>query len=66
LLTERQIPEARALVPVFAVDGKQQGTIIFRVTDEPFSDSNPDHMRIANAIEVRLVDQDLLPRYADL
>jgi hypothetical protein len=72
VLTVQQVPEARALVPVMTEgDGKKQkpvqlGTIIVSVTDEPFSDENPEHVEIANAIEVRLVDQDLLPRYADL
>jgi hypothetical protein len=70
VLTAQQVPEARALVPVMGKNAKgkdeQQGTIIVSVTDEPFSDENPDHVRIANAIEIRLVDQDLLPRYADL
>jgi Immunity protein 52 len=72
VLTTQQVPEARALVPVMTEgDGKKQksvqlGTIIVSVTDEPFSDENPEHVKIANAIEIRLVDQDLLPRYADL
>jgi hypothetical protein len=72
VLTAQQVPEARALVPVMIdSDGKKQkrvqgGTIIVSVTDEPFSDENPEHVKIANAIEIRLVDQDLLPRYADL
>lgn len=71
VLTAQQVPEARALVPVMsASEGagkpKQLGTIIVSVTDEPFSDENPEHIKIANAIEIRLVDQDLLPRYADL
>jgi hypothetical protein len=65
-----QVPEARTLVPVMGKDDRdkeaQIGTIIASVTDEPFSDENPEHVRIANAIEIRLVDQDLLPRYADL
>jgi hypothetical protein len=69
-LTVQQVPEARALVPVMGKDekgkDKQTGTIIVSVTDEPFSDENPDHVKIANAIEVRLVDQDLLPRFMDL
>jgi hypothetical protein len=42
------------------------GTIIVSVTDEPFSDENPEHVKIANAIEIRLVDQDLLPLFTDL
>lgn len=70
VLTVQQVPEARALVPVMGKDekgkDKQVGTIIVSVTDEPFSDENPEHVKIANAIEIRLVDQDLLPRYADL
>ena len=69
-LTAREVPEARALLSVMQNDEKgkerQIGTIIVSVTDAPFSDENPDHVKIANAIEVRLVDQDLLPRYADL
>ncbi|QJD99554.1 hypothetical protein HH212_05550 [Massilia forsythiae] len=66
VLTAQQVPEARALVPVLGADKKQIGTIVVTVTDEPFSDENPEHVKIANAIEIRLVDQDLLPRYADL
>ncbi len=69
-LTVQQVPEARALLPVMGKDAKgkerQVGTIIVSVTDEPFSDENPEHVKIANAIEIRLVDQDLLPRFADL
>lgn len=70
LLTAQQVPEARALMPVMSAGEKgkrkQVGTIIVSVTDEPFTEDNPEHVKIANAIEVRLVDQDLLPRYTDL
>lgn len=70
LLTVQQVPEARALVPVMGKDekgkDKQIGTIIVSITDAAFSDENPEHVKIANAIEIRLVDQDLLPRYADI
>ncbi len=70
VLTAQQVPEARALVPVMGTNDKgnekQFGTIIVSITDEPFSDENPEHVKIANAIETRLVDQDLLPRYTDL
>ena len=70
ILTVQQVPDARALVPVMAMDeqgkDKQIGTIIVSVTDEPFNDENPEHVKIANAIEIRLVDQDLLPRYVDI
>ena len=69
-LTTQQVPEARSLIPVMANDDRhishQIGTVIVSVTDKPFDETNPEHARIANAIEVRLVDQDLLPRYADL
>lgn len=68
-LSVQQVPEARALVPVFEKDGKGKdrpsGTIIASVIDEAFSDLNAEHVKIANAIEIRLVDQDLLPRHAD-
>ncbi|CAM3229453.1 Uncharacterised protein [Janthinobacterium lividum] len=70
ILTVQQVPEARALVPVMAMDeqgkDRQIGTIIVSVTDEPFNDENPEHVKIANTIEIRLVDQDLLPRYVDI
>ncbi|CAJ2759051.1 LysR family transcriptional regulator [Burkholderia pseudomallei] len=66
IITVQQLPEARALIPVRDASGKQTGTIIVSVTDEVFSAENPEHVEIANRIEIRLVDQDLLPRYADL
>lgn len=70
VLTVQQVPEARALIPVMEKDeqgkDKQIGTIIVSVTDELFSDENPGHVKIANAIEIRLVDQDLLPRHVDI
>ena len=70
VLTVQQVAEARALLPVMGKDekgkDKQIGTIVVSVTDAPFSDENPEHVKIANAIEIRLVDQDLLPRYTDL
>lgn len=66
VLTTQQVPEARALVPVLNADKKQIGTIIVSVIDEVFSEQNPEHVKVANAIEIRLVDQDLLPRYMDL
>ncbi|MFV8593070.1 Imm52 family immunity protein [Ralstonia pseudosolanacearum] len=66
VLTVQQVPEAAALIPVLGEKKKQTGTIIVSVADEPFSSDNPEHVKIANKIEVRLVDQDLLPRYAEL
>jgi hypothetical protein len=66
VVTGGQVPEARDLVAVYGPDKKQIGTIIVSVTDGAFSEQNPEHIKIANAIEVRLVDQDLLPRFTDL
>lgn len=66
IVTAQQVPEARALVPVLGSDKKQIGTIVVSVVDAPFSDENPEHVRTANDIEIRLVDQDLLPCYVDL
>lgn len=66
ILNIQQVPEAGALIPVAGVDGKQAGTIVVSITDAPFSDENNEHVEAANAIEIRLVDQDLLPRYANL
>lgn len=66
ILSASQVPEARALVPVMNADKKQAGTIVVSITDDAFSDENPEHVKIANAIEIRLVDQDLLPRYSEL
>lgn len=65
-LTVQQVPEARALVPVMNKNSEQIGTIIVSVTDAAFSLDNPDHIKVANDIEIRLADQDLLPRFADL
>ncbi|PQZ54390.1 hypothetical protein CQ050_30145 [Achromobacter sp. MYb9] len=66
VITAQQVPEAQALIPVPAAGKKQTGTIIVSVADEVFSLDNPRHVESANHIEMRLVDQDLLPRYADL
>ncbi|WCM21907.1 immunity 52 family protein [Paraburkholderia bryophila] len=66
IVTMQQVPEARALIPI-PVGGKQQtGTIIVSVADTVFSIDDPEHIEIANRIEIRLVDQELLPRYVDL
>ncbi|MBB2915707.1 immunity 52 family protein [Cupriavidus alkaliphilus] len=59
-ITQREVPEAGALVLVVR-EQWQVGIIIISVVDQVFSDLLPDHVRLANSIEVRLVDQDLLP-----
>ncbi|WP_322043424.1 Imm52 family immunity protein [Paraburkholderia sp. J67] len=65
VLTPARVPEARALIPVMR-DGAQPGTIIVSVTDEMFDVNNRAHVKVANDIEIRLADQDLLPRFVDL
>ncbi len=65
VLESSQVPEARDLIPVMR-DDRQQGTIIVSVTDAVFDVNNRDHVKAANDIEIRLADQDLLPRFVDL
>lgn len=57
-----QVPEAAHVIPVMASHGGkgQQGALIVTVADA-FDAGNPAHVRRANAVETRLVDQDLLP-----
>ncbi|RQX84075.1 LysR family transcriptional regulator [Burkholderia anthina] len=66
VITQQQVPEARALIPVPEAGKNQTGTIIVSVTDAPFSIDNPEHIEVANRIEIRLVDQDLLPTYSSI
>jgi hypothetical protein len=57
----RQIPEAAAVIEVMDQKGKnRQGSLIVTVA-ETFNVQNSEHIKKANAIETRLVDQDLLP-----
>lgn len=58
-LTQQQVPEAHALLPMPDRDGKP-GTLIVSTTDT-FDVDNAEHIKNANAIEVRLADQGLLP-----
>jgi hypothetical protein len=56
-----QVPEAAHVIPIMDEKGKkQQGTLIVTVADR-FDVNNAEHVQRANAIETRLVDQDLLP-----
>ncbi len=66
LLTAQQVPETRELIPVPEAGRKQTGTIIVSVPDAVFSVDSSEHVEVANRIEIRLVDQDLLPAFADL
>ncbi|MDR5738074.1 Imm52 family immunity protein [Caballeronia sp. LZ016] len=60
-----QVPEARMIRHVKDLNGTE-GTIIISEIDGPFDADNPEHVKVANSIEIRLADQDFLPRYADL
>jgi hypothetical protein len=68
VFTAQQIPEARALVPVMSSDEKpvRLGTIVASVADELFSEENPEHIKIAHDIEIRMVSEDLLPTFKQL
>ncbi|HEX7908255.1 MAG TPA: hypothetical protein VF534_09235 [Paraburkholderia sp.] len=64
-ITHAQVPEARRLIPVMD-GGHWKGTIVVSVDDGAFRIDNAEHVASANAIERRLVDLDLLPRFTDL
>lgn len=66
IITAEQVPEAEALVPLPAAGKKQTGTLIVSVANEVFSLDNARHIEVANQIELRLVDQDLIERYEDM
>jgi hypothetical protein len=57
-------PEAAALLPILDADTKQKGTLLVSTT-ETFNANNKEHVKRANDLEVRLADQDLLPRFSD-
>lgn len=64
-LTSKDVPEARAAIPV-KLDGGGEGTILVSVTDAVFDEKNREHTDIAHAIETRLVDLALLPTFVQL
>ncbi|NQE51172.1 immunity 52 family protein [Herbaspirillum rubrisubalbicans] len=66
ILTPAQVPEAPELLRVWDSEKKQKGTIIVSVPNETFSVKNKEHIKVANEIEIRLADQDLLPRFSNL
>jgi len=60
-INAHQVPEAADVIKIMDDKGKaQQGSLIITVA-ETFDAQNPEHIKKANAIETRLVDQDLLP-----
>jgi hypothetical protein len=58
------VPEAAALIPMRGPDGKRRGTLLVSV-EESFDAHSAEHVKRANDIEIRLVDQGLLPRYGE-
>jgi len=65
-ITAQQLPEAAALVPMTGADGRRRGTVVLSVVDEVFDGDNPRHIEAAANIDIRMVDQDLMPCYSDL
>jgi hypothetical protein len=60
-ISAQQVPEAAEIVKIMdEKNERQQGSIIITVL-ETFDTKNPKHIERANAIETRLVDQNLLP-----
>lgn len=64
VISSKNVPEASDLIPIYGIDKKQKGTIIVSI-NETFDINNPEHIKRANEIEIRLVDQDLLPKRMD-
>ncbi len=65
-ITAQQVPEAAALVPMAGRDGRRRGTVVLSMVDEVFDGQNPRHIEAAANIDIRMVDQDLMPCYSDL
>jgi hypothetical protein len=65
-ITAQQVPEAAALVPMAGRDGRRRGTVVLSVVDEVFDGQDPRHIEAAANIDIRMVDQDLMPCYSDL
>ena len=64
-INAQQLPEAAEIIAITDEKSKKRhGTVIVTVKDI-FDTKNQEHVRRANAIETRLVDQDLLPRMSD-
>ena len=63
-IQRHQVPEAAEVIPVMADKKKQKGAIIVSM-HETFDVENKTHIKRANDLESRLVDQDLLPPRQD-
>jgi hypothetical protein len=58
------ITEAAKIIPI-SVDEKIVGTLLMSNL-EKFDDANEQHLKQAKSIEIRLANEDLLPRYSEL
>lgn len=65
VFTQAQLPEARALLPVMR-DKTQIGTVIVSVVEGVFDAKNDEHVKVARALETRLVSNDWLPTWAQM
>lgn len=65
VLQAQQVPEASHIMKFMDdTDKTPLGSLIVTI-EEALDDENPEHIKRANAIETRLVDQDLLPTNND-
>ena len=65
IINSQQIPEATEVIKIMDEKGKQQRGSLIITTAEVFDTKNKEHIKRANAIETRLVDQDLLPTMSE-
>ncbi|NQE49999.1 hypothetical protein RC52_16160 [Herbaspirillum rubrisubalbicans] len=65
-ITPADVPAAQELRPLLDAQGTQRGTFVISTRDEAFDVTNDAHLSRAAAIEMQLVDKDLLPRFDQL
>lgn len=63
-IEEEFIPEAAEIIPI-SVDDEITGALLISHSKH-FDDTDEQHLKLAKSIEIRLVDEDLLPRYSEL
>jgi hypothetical protein len=63
-ISTQLIPEAAEVMPI-TIGNKNTGSLLVS-NKGSFNDSNQQHIDLARSIEIRLVDEELLPRYAEL
>jgi len=63
-ISAQLIPEAAEVIPI-TIGNNNTGSLLVS-NKGSFNDSNQQHIDLARSIEIRLVDEELLPRYAEL